>query len=73
MNYNIELKYSSEYLRGFNPVETRELLKQARQQLLELREQSSCGGRVMVAQKPHLFKKVKRDIARIKTILVEGG
>lgn len=73
MKYDIELKYTPEFLRGFGRVEKQELLKQARQQALELREQSSCGGRVIVVSKPHLLKKVKRDIARIKTILREGG
>ena len=71
--YDSTLKYTSEFLRGFGRVEKQELLKQAKQHLLELREQSSCGGRVRVASKPHLFKKVRRDIARIVTILKEGG
>jgi len=51
MSYNIELKYTPEFLRGFSRVEKEMLLKQAEQQLFELREQSSVGGRVKVVSK----------------------
>lgn len=73
MKYDMELKYTPELIRDLDRVGKNELLKQAKKQLLALREQFSVGGRVKVVSKPHLVKKVKRDIARIKTILAEGG
>lgn len=73
MDYDISLKYSPELLRGYGRLELENFQRQARKKLFALKEQSSMGGRVMVVPKPHLFKKVKRDIARIKTILAEGG
>lgn len=71
MKYDITLKYTAELLRDITDEDLHVLLQQACHHQFELREQSSCGGRVRVALKPHLFKKVKKDIARIKTILRE--
>ena len=71
MAYDITLKYTPEFLRGMIPDGLNELLDQAQQRHLELREQCSPHGRVKYVPKPHLFKKVKKDIARIKTILKE--
>ncbi len=75
MDYNISTKYAAEWLRDqrddIDDHDLEELLLQAQKQLLALREQGSQGGRTMVATRPHLFKKVKKDIARIKTILRE--
>lgn len=73
MNYDILLKYTSELLRGCDRLELENFQRQAQKKLYEMREQYSLGGRVMVVPKPHLFKKVTRDIARIKTILAEKG
>ena len=71
MKYDITLKYTPELLRGLPDDELKAFLQQAQHRALGLREQSSMGGRVKVVPKPHLFKKVKKDIARIKTILRE--
>ena len=73
MNYDITLKYTPELLRGYSRLELENFQRQARKKLFELKEQSSMGGRVKVVPKPHLLKKVKADIARIKTILAEKG
>lgn len=73
MNYDITLKYTPDFLRGYNRLELEQFLREAHHQLLRLREQSAMGGRVPVASKPHLFEKDKKDIARIKTILAEKG
>lgn len=72
MNYDITKKYTSEFLRGCTRGNLQKLLNFAQQRYFELREQSSPHGRVKFVEKPHLFGKVKKDIARIKTILVEG-
>lgn len=71
MNYDITLKYTPELLRGFTNQNLQKLLNQVQQRYYELRRQSSPHGRVKHVQKPHLFGKIKRDIARIKTILAE--
>lgn len=73
MNYDTSLKYTPKLLRGYGRLELENFQRQVKKQLFELREQYSLGGRVMVVPKPHLFKKVKGDIARIKTILAEKG
>lgn len=73
MDYNITLKYTSELLRGYGRLELENLWKQARKCRFELKEQSLMGGRAKVTPKPYLFKKVKGDITRIKTILAEKG
>lgn len=71
MSYDITLKYKSEFLRGMPDVDLNKLLNQAQQRFYELRHQSSPSGRVKFVSRPHLWKKVKKDIARIKTILAE--
>ena len=71
MAYDITIKYTAEFLRGTVPEELSALLGQAQQRFFELRQQCSPHGRVKFVPKPHLFGKVKKDIARIKTILRE--
>jgi len=62
--YKITTKYTAEFLREVTPLGLRALLLGARQKLLELRSDAGIAG----VRKPHLFKKVKKDIARIETV-----
>ena len=71
MKYDITVKYTLEFLRGCIDDDLHELLNQAKRCHFELRVQSSPTGRVKLIKTPHLFKKVKKDIARIKTVLRE--
>ncbi len=71
MSYDITLKYKPDYLRGIPRDGLNKLLNQAQQRFYELRHQCSPHGRVKLVLHPHLWKKVKKDIARIKTILAE--
>jgi len=56
-----------------SPDELNELLDQAQARFFDLRVQTSPHGRAKVVPWPHLFGKVKKDIARIKTLLREKG
>ena len=69
MSYDITLKYRPELLRGMKRDGLNKLLNQAQQRFYELRRQCSPHGRVKLVPKPHLWKKIKKDIARIKTVL----
>jgi len=71
MSYDISNKYKPEFLREMSPEDVEQLLDEAQQRYFELRHQSSPHGRVKHVPRPHLHKKVKRDIARFKTILKE--
>ena len=71
MSYDITLKYTSQFLREMTWEALKTLLAQAQQRFYELRQQCSPHGRVKLVPQPHLWKKIKKDIARIKTILVE--
>ena len=66
MSYDITLEYTPEFLRDMSDEDLGTLLNQAQQSFFELRVKDASE-RV----KPHQFGKVKRDIARIKTILAE--
>ena len=68
MKYDIEIKYTAEFLRGLEQDELEELLNTARMKSFEFREQKSI---LNTASKPHFFGKMKKDIARIKTIMNE--
>lgn len=68
MKYNIEVKYTTEFLRDLRFEEFDELLETAQVRFFELREQKSILRRV---DNPHLFGKVKKDIARILTVINE--
>lgn len=72
MAYDITLKYRPEFLRGMPPEDLDRLLNQAQQRFFELRCQCSPHGRVKFVHHPDFFKKVKRGIARIKTIIGES-
>lgn len=72
MSYDITFKYSPEFLRGIPTELLGKLLNQAQQRFFELRAQTSPHGRVKFVTKPHLFGKVKKDIARIKTLIAES-
>jgi ribosomal protein L29 len=72
MSYDITLKYKPQFLREMTIDGLNKLLNQAEQRFYELRHQCSPHGRVKLVEKPHLWKKIKKDIARIKTILAEG-
>lgn len=65
MVYDITIKYKPEFLRG--SVELEELLQGAQQAGLDLRTQAQFKR----PDYPDLFKKNRKDIARIKTILCE--
>lgn len=71
MSYDITLKYKPDYLRDMPGDMLNKLLNQAQQRFYELRCQCSPHGRVRFAESPHLWKKVKKDIAKIKTVLAE--
>jgi len=71
MKYDITIKYTPEFLRGMAIEELTGFLKQVQQRYFELRTQSSAGGREKYTLNPDLFGKVKKDIARIRTILRE--
>lgn len=69
MDYDIEKKYTAEYLRELSPEALLALAGKARQAFLDLRTQNSPHGRVKYVARPHLTKKVRRDIARMETII----
>ena len=71
MAYDITLKYKAEFLREMDNEALNVLLDQAQRRFFELRTQCSPHGRVKYVPKPHLWGKVKKDIARIKTVLGE--
>lgn len=71
MAYDITLKYSPDFLRGIPQDDLEVLLNQAQQRYFELRHQCSPHGRVKFVPRPDLFGKVKKDIARMKTLLAE--
>ncbi len=71
MQYDITLKYRPQFLREMQQEDLEELIVEAQERFWELRVQTSPHGRVKDVPKPDLFKKVKRDIARIKTVLNE--
>ena len=72
MVYDISIRYSSEFLREMSPEDLEVLLDSSQQRFFELRCQCSPSGRVKFVPKPHLFDKIKKDIARIKTLLKES-
>lgn len=73
MTYEITTKYTAKYLRELSPSSLESLLEGTQQKQFELREQCVYTGRRKTPTniKQHYFRKVKRDIARIKTILAE--
>lgn len=71
MQYDLSLQYTPEFLRGVPLEELRDLLTDVQKRHYELRVQTSLHGRVKYVKRPHWFKKIKKDIARIKTIIRE--
>ncbi len=71
MSYDITNKYTAEFLRDMTIEQLQKLLTSIQFKFLELREQTSPHGRVKYVPKPHLFGKIKKDIARTKTIIGE--
>jgi ribosomal protein L29 len=73
MTYDVTFKYKPDFLREMSIDELNQMLNQAQRKQFELRETCLMTGRRKSPQhiKQHLFKKVKRDIARIKTLLSE--
>ncbi len=73
MRYEITTKYTAEYLRELCPTSLESLLFNAQEKQFELQEQCIYTGRRKTPTniKQHYFKKVKKDIARIKTITAE--
>ena len=53
-------------LEGLTSQELSDKLKELNKRLMELQFKRKTG-----AEKPHLFKQVKKDIARMKTLLTE--
>ena len=66
--YDITLKYSNEVLRDQTVFELRKRVTEAIKRQYELRTQGAIMGTV---EYPDLFKKVRKDIARMKTIIKE--
>lgn len=72
--YDVKNKYTPAFLREMPPQELELLAGEAADSLFVLRHQASCGGHSrtsVITEQPHLRKKIKRDIARIKTIIGE--
>jgi len=69
--YDIKLKYTLEFLRDMTPEALSEMIEGAQLSHLYLRQISAEGVHSKHTQHPHLFKKVKRDIARLKTLFKE--
>lgn len=72
--YNVRAKYKAEYLRDLSRADLRLLAGEARDLHFVLRHQASVGGHSRMGtltRKPHTIRKLKRDIARIETILGE--
>jgi len=65
--YGIDYKYSGEVLRECTRQELLSMLHSAGRKKLELKTEYQLTGKT----KPHLMRKVRRDIARIKTVLHE--
>lgn len=65
MKYDVTIKYTNEYIRGLPTEDLKTLAEEARATKLALETvKAQAGGMV---DRPHLFKRVRRDIARIKT------
>lgn len=62
--YDITLKYTVEYLRGMSPDDLDDLLNEARRLQYGLR----CQSQLAQPEHPDLFKKARKDIARIMTV-----
>lgn len=71
MEYDSKKKYKMRDLRELRPDEVQDYLNQAQRCLFDLRHQCSPHGRTMVVDKPHLFEKLRKDIARLKTLKKE--
>ncbi len=71
MIYDLLIKYTAEFLRDVLSGDLELLLKTAQEKYYELRVASSGTGRVKFVENPDLWKKVRKDIARIKTIIRE--
>jgi large subunit ribosomal protein L29 len=54
-------------LRNLSPQELKDKLQDLRRQLMEL----NFKRKIAHVEKPHLFKQIKRDIARVLTIIRE--
>lgn len=75
INYQLKQNLSAEHINKMNPEELRNLSKEEllqkektlKEELYKLNQQR-YGGRV---EKPHMFSMLKRDIARIETMLNE--
>lgn len=66
--YDVTNKYTAEFLRGMLPDDVLLLLQAAQKLLFELKSETSF----CPPEKPHLFGKIKKDIARIKTVMRES-
>ncbi|MFC1658501.1 50S ribosomal protein L29 [Candidatus Omnitrophota bacterium] len=56
-------------LRNLSKEELKAKMSSSNQELFKLNQQRYSGN----VEKPHLFKQLRKDIARIKTILNEGA
>lgn len=65
--YSVKIKYTPQFLLEMNKESLELLLHEAKQKLLELK--TDRAQRFGFAERPHLFKKVRKDIARIMTVL----
>ena len=65
--YDATVNYTNEYLRGLPAEDLRQLSQEARATQLALRTQKAQA--FGFTNRPHLFGKVRRDIARIETAI----
>lgn len=65
--YDATINYTNEYLCGLPVVDLKQLSQEARATQLALRTQKAQA--FGYTDRPHLFKKVRRDIARIETAM----
>ena len=63
--YDAAVKYTNEYLHGLPAEDLRQLGQEARAMRLAVETQKAQA--FGYAERPHLFKKVRRDIARFET------
>lgn len=65
MEYSLKVKYNAQYLRESNPDDLENLMKGAYKKRQELRLSGEEVG-------THVWGKIRKDIARIKTVFREG-
>jgi len=67
----LSFKFTPELLRGQPIEDLQSLLEAMKEKQFEMKIASSVGGHSKRVEKPNLVKKLRRDIARVETILRE--